>query len=114
MLPPMGSTPGPEYPKDWERTYANPCKEAAGWKCECCGVVDGSIGTTHNGRRKGKPHLIYLNAAHRDRDKSNPKPHLAALCPTCHGLYDDGSPADRVKVFQMVQETRRRSGRKPW
>ena len=104
----MGSKPGPEYPDNWERKHALPCKEAAGWRCECCGVVDGSLGTTQNGKRKGRDHIIYLTAAHLDRnDKANPDPRLAALCPTCHGLFDHGTPAQQQMVYEAILETRR-------
>lgn len=110
----MGKKPNPDYPDEWEAAYALPCKEAAGWCCECCGVVDGSLATTQNGRRRGRPHIVYLNAAHRDRDKRNPTPSLAALCPTCHGLYDRGTSEDRATVLQTVQETRRKTRRPSW
>ena len=100
-----------EYAENYPEE-AEAAKEAAGWTCECCGVKDGSLGTTRNGKRKGRNHLIYLTAAHLDRnDKRNPKPRLAALCPTCHGLYDHGTPAQQRMVYQAIMELRRSQGR---
>lgn len=95
------------YPEE-----AEAAKEAAGWRCECCGVVDGSTSTTRNGKRRGRVHIIYVTAAHLDRnDKKNPKPRLAALCPTCHGLYDHGKPEQQKMVYQAILDLRRREGR---
>lgn len=92
----------PNYPSKSER-----CKELAGWACEACGVLDGSIATTMNGKRQGRPHVVYLTGAHvNENDKGNPDPELMALCPRCHGLYDHGSPAQKKLVLEAVKENR--------
>lgn len=87
---------------------ADKIKAEANYRCECCGVVDGTLATTQHGRRKGRQHIVYLQAAHLDtNDKANPAPRLAALCPTCHGLYDHGTPAQKRQVAEAIAETRR-------
>ncbi len=71
------------YPRNWPK-LARRCKLLAGWRCEQCGIRQGD----HYTARSGKDITCYLHAAHLDHDKSNPRPRLRALCPTCHGLYD--------------------------
>lgn len=52
--------------------------------------------------------MIYLTAAHLDRnDKANPDPRLAALYPTCHGLFDHGTPEQQQMVYDAIMEMRR-------
>lgn len=98
------------YAKEF-KAAARAAKEAAGWRCESCGVVDGTLLTTQHGRRKGRQHIIYLQGAHLDRnDTANPAPRLAALCPTCHGLYDHGTEAQQAQIAQAIQEVRRKPG----
>lgn len=98
------------YAEEFEQA-ARAVKEAAEWRCESCGVVDGTLGITQHGRRKGRQHLIYLQGAHLDRnDTANPTPRLAALCPTCHGLYDHGAPAQQAQIKEAIQEARRKPG----
>ena len=94
------------YHEDFEQR-ALECKTHAGNRCECCGVVDGSLGITRSGRRKGQQHIVYLQAAHLDRnDMMNPNPKLAALCPGCHGRYDHGTPAQQQMVLEAIALTR--------
>jgi len=61
------------YPIDWDTT-ARGVKEAAGWKCEACGMPhmgDGTIGSC-------------LTVHHPDRDPENENARLNALCARCH------------------------------
>lgn len=52
--------------------------------------------------------MIYLTAAHLDRnDKANPDPRLAALYPTCHELFDHGTPEQQQMVYDAIMEMRR-------
>ena len=101
------------YAEEFEQA-ARAVKEAAGWRCESCGVVDGTLATTRHGRRKGRQHIIYLQAAHLDRnDTANPKPRLAALCPTCHGVFDHGTPQQQALITQAIQASRQQQKRGP-
>ena len=62
-----------KYPVDWEE-IALAVKEAAGWKCEWCGMghmEDGTAGSI-------------LTVHHPDRDPGNPHGRLMALCARCH------------------------------
>lgn len=68
------------YPKDWER-LARECKERAGWRCEECGIAHNAL-VIH--RRTGEVIRVKLCAAHLDHDIWNPRPHLRALCRSCH------------------------------
>jgi ssDNA-binding Zn-finger/Zn-ribbon topoisomerase 1 len=72
-----------QYPDQWEE-LSTACKEKAGWTCEHCGARQHEIRTS----KKGKPYFIYLHAAHRNHDKSNPNPALLCLCVSCHARYD--------------------------
>ena len=61
------------YPVDWEE-IALAVKEAAGWRCERCGVghmEDGTMGSC-------------LTVHHLDQDPENPEARLEALCARCH------------------------------
>lgn len=72
------------YPTNWDEV-ARACKEHAGWRCEFCGIAQG---TEVVSERTGVVYTIYLAAAHLDHDPWNPEPRLAALCPSCHARYD--------------------------
>ncbi len=72
------------YPDNWD-DLSWQCKEHAGWKCEFCQVTQGR---KRKSKRTGHWYRVYLHAAHRDHDLSNPHPVLLCLCPTCHGRYD--------------------------
>ena len=87
-----------KYPADWEE-IAQRVKEAAGWKCEKCGMAhlsDGTMGSC-------------LTVHHPNLDPENPKAKMEALCARCHlraetvlrkyginenqkGLFDDHMP----------------------
>ncbi len=71
------------YPPNWSQ-LAKQCKEAAGWKCEFCGIEQYALVES----RRGRPYIIYLHAAHRWHNKHNPAPELLCLCITCHSRYD--------------------------
>src|SRR5947199_5088182 len=72
------------YPNNWD-DLSWQCKERAGWKCAFCHVTQGR---KRKSKRTGQWYRVYLHAAHRDHDLSNPHPALLCLCPTCHGTYD--------------------------
>jgi len=62
-----------KYPEDW-KTRAKAVKEAAGWRCEECGIghmEDGTMGSC-------------LTVHHPDRDPANDDARLVALCARCH------------------------------
>ncbi len=62
-----------KYPPDWERR-AWAVKEAAGWRCEQCGIghmEDGTMGSC-------------LTVHHPDKDPGNPEARTRALCARCH------------------------------
>lgn len=60
-----------EYPAGWKE-LARQVKEAAGWKCERCGVPHGNV-----------PNVLTVH--HLDFDKQNIELwNLAALCQRCH------------------------------
>ena len=70
------------YPGDWPAIARN-VKQAAGWKCERCGVPHG-------------PAPAMLTVHHLDNDKSNTEAwNLAALCQRCHLQIQH-----RVDMFQ--------------
>jgi predicted HNH restriction endonuclease len=71
------------YPKDW-RKRAKACKEAAGWKCQHCGVQQRS---TRISFWTGNVYVVFLQAAHINHDPENPDAELACVCPTCHWHY---------------------------
>lgn len=73
-----------QYPQNWEQ-LARECKVQAKWVCQQCGVAQR---TERISRRTGVVYAVFLHAAHRDHDISNPSPILLCLCPTCHGCYD--------------------------
>lgn len=72
------------YPGNWE-DLAYECKQRAGWRCEHCGIAHGAVAVSE---RTGVVYTVYLAASHVNHDPWNPTPHLAALCPSCHGRYD--------------------------
>ena len=66
------------YPAEWNR-IAEEKKEAAGWKCERCGMQCRKPG------EKFDTHKRTLTVHHIDRDPRNCKPeNLTALCAGCH------------------------------
>ena len=85
------------YPENWAE-LARAAKERAGWKCEWCGIAQG----TECMSLKGKPYKIMLTVHHPNGDTSNPDALLVALCQTCH-LRDDAA-----MHAQHAQETLQR------
>lgn len=92
------------YPANWQDlTLA--CKEKAGWKCERCGVANG---TQRIGKKRGTVYTVRLAAAHLDHDPENPDPRLIALCEVCHLRYDrflHSRNARRTKHAKRYQKT---------
>ena len=62
-----------------------PCLERAGWKCERCGIANG---TELIGKKRGNVYKVRLAAAHLNHDPENPDPELIALCEVCHLRHD--------------------------
>lgn len=87
------------YPSDWDK-ISLARREQAGWKCEWCGIAQGTevLGS------KGKPYKIVLTVAHLgpNRDDKMDCSNIAALCQRCHLRYDH---ADHIA---HAAETRRR------
>ncbi len=71
------------YPRTWKR-LASEAKERAGWVCEDCQVMHGTLVCSP---RTGNRYIIYLQAAHLDHDPCNEHPELRAVCPSCHARY---------------------------
>ena len=62
-----------KYPANWDE-IAQGVKDAAGWKCEKCGIahmLDGTMGSC-------------LTVHHPNLDPENPKAEMEALCARCH------------------------------
>ena len=73
-----------QYPPDWNE-IARSIKDAAGWRCEWCGVEHGA--TRIN--LKGKPYRVILTCAHLNHTPSDcSMENLRALCSACHLRYD--------------------------
>ena len=62
-----------KYPENWDE-IAQGVKEAAGWKCEKCGIAHMSDGTMGS----------CLTVHHPNLDKGNPEAEMEALCAMCH------------------------------
>lgn len=71
------------YPSNWKELSLQ-CKERAGWKCEQCGIAEGTSRQSLAKRWYG----VRLTAAHLDHDPENAHARLAALCEVCHLRYD--------------------------
>ncbi len=71
-----------KYPADWD-ALATAVKEAAGWRCELCGLPcrkPGDAFTTHR---------ITLTVAHINHVEADCRSeNLSALCAPCHLRYD--------------------------
>jgi heterodisulfide reductase subunit B len=93
------------YPATWGR-LALECKEAAGWKCEHCGLqcIRPGEATAHLSRSERAKRT--LTAAHLDHDPQNQRPRLAALCSACHLRYDAPEKA-RKRAEKKAQEAAR-------
>lgn len=72
-----------KYPDDWD-DIASAVKEAAGWKCEKCGLQCRFPGEEFD------THKRTLTVAHINHVESDCRPeNLVALCPKCHLEYDE-------------------------
>lgn len=70
------------YPSDWP-AISRRVRDAAGWRCQRCGISQGSTAT-----KSGKP--VVLTVAHvgdHKHDKMRTD-HLEALCQRCHLAED--------------------------
>lgn len=83
----------PAYPENWE-ALALACKERAGWQCEHCGARQFDLVTS----KRGTPYIIYLHAAHKYHDRSNPDPELLCLCISCHARLDYQHQQQRAQI----------------
>lgn len=100
------------YPHNWEE-LALECKDNANWRCEQCGVANG---TPRIGIKRGNPYVVRLTAAHLDHDPENPNPRLMALCEVCHLRYDrflHGRNARRTK-YRKHYEAELACGQLTW
>ncbi len=79
--------------------------------CEHCGIAQFMVIES----RTGQPYLIYLHAAHADpaQSKSEPQPHLIALCVRCHARYDYAikQRAARVALERLKHQRQRERAR---
>ena len=70
------------YPSNWDE-IARACKDAAGWKCQDCGMQC---------RRPGEPfdtHKRTMSVMHLDHNPQNcASENLRAACSKCHLRYD--------------------------
>jgi hypothetical protein len=73
------------YPKRW-REIREAVKERAHYRCEECGIEEGTIQISrHTGRR----YILYLHAAHLgDNPRDGHQRNLRCLCPACHMRLD--------------------------
>jgi len=70
------------YPDNWEEMSLT-CKARAKWRCEQCGIAEGTWRIGHS-----RAYQVRLQAAHLDHDPENPNPRLMAFCQDCHLKYD--------------------------
>lgn len=99
------------YPENWA-PMASAAKEKAGWKCEWCGIAQGTecIGL------KGRPYKIMLTVHHPNGDTENPDALLVALCQTCHLKDDAQMHAEHAKStrFRKLREAALDAGQLSW
>ena len=70
------------YPKEWH-LLATQCKDHAGWRCERCGVRQGTLRYSLRTEREWP---VWLHAAHVHHDHDNAEPELICVCPSCHWI----------------------------
>ena len=94
------------YPSDW-KLRAAACLARAGYRCQNCGMPHGVLRV---GKKSKSPYIVYLHAAHVNRDPENPQAELKALCPACHMKHDrqtECTPASTHRQgYQVISETR--------
>ena len=72
------------YPKNWS-SLALAVKEAAGWKCQCCGKRCYKPGERPENLTRSQWMANILQVHHRDYDPSNNSlSNLQPLCSACH------------------------------
>ncbi len=85
------------YPKNW-KALALSVKEAAGWKCQCCGKQCYRPGERPENLTRSEWTANILQVHHRDFNCSNNcSNNLTSLCSACHlnvhrGRYSSVSP----------------------
>lgn len=72
-----------KYPPNWF-DLALECKNAAGWKCQKCGI----------GHMEDKTMGSCLTVHHPHGDTGNPEAEMVALCARCHLKADRGRRID--------------------
>lgn len=86
------------YPADWD-AIAFSIKDAAGWKCQECGMQC---------RRPGEPfdtHRRTLTVAHLNHDPADCRPeNLKALCSGCHLRYDARHHAETRRKSRGIKQ----------
>lgn len=83
------------YPENWEE-ISLAVREAAGWKCELCGIP-------HRTHQPTTGSLVILTVMHLDHNPQNcARENLRAACQSCHLNYD------RPMHLLHAAETRRR------
>lgn len=76
-----------DYHPNW-KTISREVREAAGQKCELCGIENYSL-------RPGTGSLVVLTVAHMDHNhNNNERSNLKALCQKCHLHHDRHQHAD--------------------
>ena len=85
------------YPKNWNE-IALSVKEAAGWRCQCCGRICHKPGSRPEGLTRSEWTAFTLSVHHRNHlPEDNRLENLLAVCPTCHlamhrGGHGNASP----------------------
>lgn len=91
------------YPENWNE-ITQEHKERAGWKCERCGVEQG---TGRIGIKKGRHYKVRLATAHLDHDPENPDARLVVLCEVCHLRHDRHLHGYNAKVTMRQRQHQR-------
>ncbi|GHO62326.1 hypothetical protein KSC_012180 [Ktedonobacter sp. SOSP1-52] len=97
------------YPAEW-RALRRQKLEAAGYRCEACGVLDRSV---MKSARTGEDYMVYLSIAHKKQYQTwLREAETMVLCQRCHRRYDRQfrrkggartyTPISRIDVY--VQE----------
>ena len=77
------------YPKNWNE-IALSVKEAAGWRCQCCGRICHKPGSRPEGLTRSEWTAFTLSVHHRNHlPEDNRRENLLAVCPAWP-LYSSG------------------------
>lgn len=91
------------YPPNWAE-MAKACKDAAGWRCDICGIAHGTLRQTARGRLF---HEIVTAAHANQQDTRNPEALLFCLCTRCHLDYDREYHLAKIRVTLRRKRTSR-------